>query len=94
MEQLKVLVSFRASLILILCYYKLNKLIRYYLAAQQHSWHARQLNYKAASTYPHLDPILGLDAFYSAMRAVPRGHELDDSSADSRELAAGSTDSK
>jgi hypothetical protein len=78
MEQLKVSFSFRALLISVLCCYVLNKLIRYYLAAHQRRRNARQLGCKPAPSYPHLDPILGLDGFYSAMRAVARGHVLDE----------------
>jgi cytochrome P450 len=78
MEQLNVPFSFQALLVSILCCYVLNKLVRIYLAAHQRRQNARQLECKAAPSYPHLDPILGLDAFYSAMRAVARGHILDE----------------
>jgi hypothetical protein len=78
MEQLKVPFSLRAFLVSVLYCYILNKLIHYYLAAHHRRRNARQLDCKAAPSYPHLDPILGLDVFSSVMGAVVRGHVLDE----------------
>jgi hypothetical protein len=78
MEQLKVPFSWGALLVSALYCYVLNKSIRYYTTAHQRRQNARQLDCKAAPLYPHLDPILGLDTFYSSMRAVARGHVLDE----------------
>ena len=68
----------RAFIILILCSYAFYRLICYYLAAHERSQHARRLGCEPAPSYPHLDPIFGLDTFYTAMRALSRGHVLDE----------------
>jgi hypothetical protein len=52
--------------------------VKYNPLLHQRRQNTRQLDCKAAPSYPHLDPILGLDTFYSPMRAVARGHVLNE----------------
>jgi cytochrome P450 len=48
------------------------------LAALRRSRQARKNGCEPVPSYPHIDPILGLDAVYRSLKAVSRGHVMDE----------------
>jgi cytochrome P450 len=65
-------------ILLLIPVYLIFSFCRYYEQKYRDSQSAKQHGCKPVPHYPHKDPILGLDAFFRTLRALRRGHMMDD----------------
>jgi hypothetical protein len=78
MESLSHIRDARSFVIWILCLWLSYKVIQYCLTTYRRTQHARKHGCKPAASYPHIDPIFGLDSLYRSIKAIRRGHLMDE----------------
>jgi Cytochrome P450 len=78
MESLSHIGNAQSFIIWILRFWFSYNVIRYCLTTYRRSQHARKLGCEPVTPYPHIDPILGLDLLYRDIKAIERGHLLDE----------------
>lgn len=78
MESLSYNFEARSFVVLVVVIYFFLSLTLYCLSVLRRSQQARENGCEQVPTYPHIDPILGLDALYRSLRAIQRGHVMEE----------------
>jgi hypothetical protein len=70
--------SLAKGVVLVACLYITYALLRSMTLTYRQSLKAQRQNCKPPPSYPHLDPLLGLDAFILSLKALSQGRLLDE----------------